>query len=122
MYVQYWEKIMQGKRKDQVRFSYQMVAFGMFMCSALILALLITKLAPKNVPEVEATTNEYWIPTEQDIIEIDSLYNQVKDIEEDVEQLNESVDRIDRKLDDMIEEQSDEEVMWIGENGDTIWD
>ena len=62
-----------------------------------------------------------------------------KDIEADVDTLHNSVDRIDQKLDDMIEKQSneddvmnnidmecgdssDEYVMWIGDNGDTIWE
>ena len=84
--------------------------------------------------------NNFWVPTEDDIIQIDSLYNKVKNIEADVDTLHNSVDRIDQKLDDLIEEQndnnaddvmnnidmdcgeSDEYVMWIGDNGDTIWE
>ena len=77
--------------------------------------------------EIQATDNkeEYWIPTEADLIWIDSLQTQVKDIETDVNELNVSVNRIDRKLDDMIQErqdESDELKMWIGNDGDTIWE
>ena len=55
-----------------------------------------------------------WIPTEEDLLWIDSLQTQVKDIETDVNELNVSVNRIDRKLDNMIEERSDT-------NTDTIY-
>ncbi len=49
--------------------------------------------------------------------------------EEDVNELNVSVTRIDRKLDNMIEEQKEEDAiyndeyqMWITQEGDTIWE
>jgi peptidoglycan hydrolase CwlO-like protein len=78
-----------------------------------------------EIKTIETTKEDYWIPTEADLIWIDSLQTQVKDIETDVNELNVSVNRIDRKLDDMIQErqdESDELKMWIGNDGDTIWE
>ena len=50
--------------------------------------------------------SNYWVPTEDDMKEIDSLYNKVQKIEQDVDTLHNSVDRIDQKLDDMLEKQA----------------
>ena len=46
--------------------------------------------------------HQYWIPNEADQIWLDSLYEQVKRTEDDVIDLNESVNRIDRKIDEII--------------------
>ena len=121
---------MQGKRKDQIEFSYKVCAIGMVCMVAIIVALSFWRIADTPPRQYET---EQWIPTEQDLIWIDSLQTQVKDIEQDVNELNVSVTRIDRKLDDMIEERgengvmidpiyTDEERLWITAEGDTIYE
>jgi len=116
----------QGKRKDQVEFSYKVCAIGMVVIVAIVVAMWLSRWTASPAAPYE---NKLWIPTEQDIIWIDSLHNQVKDIEDDVIELNVSVNRIDRKLDDMIDEQKEEDAiyndeyqMWITNEGDTIYE
>jgi|MDTB01.2.fsa_nt_gb peptidoglycan hydrolase CwlO-like protein len=109
------------------------IAGAVFICAIIMNSVMKGDV----VTEPIGPPNNYWIPTEADIMWIDSLQTQVKDIETDVNELNVSVNRIDRKLDDMIEErleyedgtydsiryhESDELRMWIGNDGDTIWE
>lgn len=116
----------QGKSKHQVEFSYKVCAIGMVAIVLIVIGMWLSRwTASPDAPY----DNKLWIPTEQDIIWIDSLHNQVKDIEDDVIELNVSVNRIDRKLDDMIEEQKEEDAiyndeyqMWITNEGDTIYE
>ena len=117
----------QGKRKDQVNFSYKVCAIGMVAIIFIVIGMWISRWTATPTAPYD---NKLWIPTEQDIVWIDSLHNQVKDIEDDVIELNVSVNRIDRKLDDMIDEQkeeaasiyNDEYQMWITNEGDTIYE
>ena len=94
----------QGKRKDQIVFSYKVCAIGFVGIIAIAIALGVWRWTASPTAPIES---KQWIPTEEDIVWIDSLHNQVRDIEEDVNELNVSVTRIDRKLDDMIEERRD---------------
>jgi len=123
---------MQGKRKDQVEFSYKVCAIGIVGIIAIAIVLGLWRwMEPASADARPPGPNyNYWTPTEDDLIMIDSLHNQVRDIEEDVNDLNVSVTRIDRKLDDMIDEQNkeaatiynDEYQMWITNEGDTIYE
>jgi hypothetical protein len=75
----------------------------MFAIAFLLTIGLMNILRGKTIEApVEPTI---WIPTEEDLKEIDSLYIKVKEIENEVDTLHISVDRIDRKLDEMIESQ-----------------
>jgi hypothetical protein len=105
----------QGKRKDQIEFSYRVCAIGAVLIVAIAIGLGVWRWTAEPTAPYET---EHWIPTEEDIIWIDSLHNQVRDIEQDVNELNVSVTRIDRKLDDMIEEQNKEDAI----EGDTIYE
>jgi|TARA_A100001201_G_C4012093_1_gene177888 hypothetical protein len=123
---------MQGKRKDQIEFSYKVCAIGLICIVALVIALGVWKWnIPQSIdPRPVGPTYNYWTPTDEDMLTLDSLYNIVRETEEDVEELNHSVDRIDSKLDDMIDEQkerdailyNDEYQMWITGEGDTIYE
>ncbi len=112
MYVKYWEKIMQGKRDNQITFSYKVCAIGILGIVCIVSALAINEWMTEPQPVEEVQSIDIWIPTEQDMLTIDSLYTIVKETEEDVEELNQSVDRIDNKLDDLIEERSEEEIIY----------
>jgi len=117
----------QGKSKDQVNFSYRVCAVSMIAIILMLIGMWISRWTASPAAPI---TTEQWIPTEEDFIWIDSLHNQVKDIEDDVIELNVSVNRIDRKLDNMIEEQKEEDAsiyndeyqMWITNEGDTIYE
>ena len=123
---------MQGKRKDQITFSYKVCVYSISAIVILVVGLaLIEWTMPQPVDPRPAGPNyNYWTPTEDDMLTLDSLYNIVRETEEDVEELNHSVDRIDSKLDDMIDEQkerdailyNDEYQMWITGEGDTIYE
>ena len=76
---------MQVKRKGHLMFSYKMVGSAMLLAFAIISVMAINRMTSKPLPP--NTNIDVWIPTEEDMKSIDSLYNQVKDIEEDVEEL-----------------------------------
>jgi len=74
-----------------------------------------------------------WIPTEDDIEYQDSMWQIINRTQKDVDIIKEDIEDILYKLDrieysdgtwDSIRMpiESDEEVMWIGGNGDTIWE
>jgi len=83
-----------------------------------------------NIPqEIEGV----WIPTEDDIEYQDSMWQIINRTQKDVDIIKEDIEDILYKLDrieysdgtwDSIRMpiESDEEVMWIGGNGDTIWE
>jgi len=85
-----------------------------------------------------------FVPTEQDVMVLDTMLNQVNNIELDIDTLHIRINRIEDKIDDLIDEQTkedetgsnyktkedtdwtgtyqDEHVMWITGNGDTIYE
>ena len=85
-----------------------------------------------------------FVPTEHDIMVLDTIENQVNTIEKDIDTLHIRINRIEDKIDDLIDEQTkedetgsnyktkedtdwtgtyhDEHVMWISGNGDTIYE
>ena len=83
-----------------------------------------------NIPqEIEGV----WIPTADDIEYQDSMWQIINRTQKDVDIIKEDIEDILYKLDridysdgtwDSIRMpiDSDEEVMWIGGNGDTIWE
>jgi len=83
-----------------------------------------------NIPqEIEGV----WIPTADDIEYQDSMWQIINRTQKDVDIIKEDIEDILYKLDrieysdgtwDSIRMpiESDEEVMWIGGNGDTIWE
>jgi len=95
----------QGKSKHRIEFSYRLCAIGMVAIVLIVIGMWLSRWTATPTAPYD---NKLWIPTEEDIVWIDSLHNQVKDIEDDVIELNVSVNRIDRKLDDMIDEQKEE--------------
>ena len=104
MWPIYWEKIMQGKNNKQYTNSAQMAGLAMFAGLTLLLCICISRIAPTPMPPEHGPPHNYWVPTEEDQLWLDSLYMQVKETEADADTLNSSVDRIESKLDNMIEE------------------
>ena len=99
-------KYRQGRSKKQVESSYKGVS--MAICGVIALMLVYGAIElykhcehhywSNDVPK----ENNYWIPNEADKLWLDSLYEQVKRTEDDVLELNESVNRIDRKIDEIM--------------------
>ena len=60
------------------------------------------------------------MPTAEDHATLDTMLIQVQDIEIDIDTLHVRIDRIEDKIDELIENQSDEYRMWITQEGDTV--
>ena len=82
--------------------------------------------------EIEKDTT-LWIPTKEDIAYQDSMFTIVEQTSQDVDTIKASINDILYKLERLeypdgtwdsirMPIESDEEVMWIGGNGDTIWE
>ena len=98
---------MQGKTNKQIKDSGR----GAFIaiCGAIVLMLVYGSIELYKHCErhywnthIETPENNYWIPSEADKLWLDSLYEQVKRTEDDVLELNQSVNRIDRKIDEIM--------------------
>ncbi len=61
-----------------------------------------------EVPTVEEQ-DSIFIPTEDDHLVLDTMLNQVQNIEMDIDTLHIRIDRIEDKIDDLIEEQRKED-------------
>ena len=97
---------MQGKSNKQYQDSARAIGIA---CIGMILLMLVLggnefykhcKHHYWNAPD--SVKHQYWIPNEADKLWLDSLYEQVKRTEDDVLELNESVNRIDRKIDEIM--------------------
>tara|TARA_R110001592_G_scaffold32770_2_gene114460 strand:+ start:1627 stop:2046 length:420 start_codon:yes stop_codon:yes gene_type:complete len=97
---------MQGKTDKQIRDSGR----GAFIaiCGLIIVMVIYGSIELYKHCEHHYWSNDipketnYWIPSEADKLWLDSLYEQVKRTEDDVLELNESVNRIDRKIDEIM--------------------
>jgi len=132
------------------------VIIGIVIINSLLKADRITEpMGPPHnyhVPDCILSTDfdcEYqcdthlFVPTEHDIMVLDTIENQVNNIEMDIDTLHIRINRIEDKIDDLIEVQSKEDVtgnnktkedtdwtgtyhdahlMWLNDNGDTIWE
>tara|TARA_A100001201_G_scaffold853_3_gene2253 strand:- start:552 stop:896 length:345 start_codon:yes stop_codon:yes gene_type:complete len=76
----------------------------------------------QTIIEETLPTDTVFVPTAEDHAALDTMLTQVQDIEIDIDTLHVRIDRIEDKIDALIEEQSDEYRMWITQEGDTIWD
>lgn len=97
---------MQGKSNKQYQDSARAIGIA---CIGMILLMLVLggnefyrhmEHHYWNAPD--SVKHQYWIPNEADKLWLDSLYEQVKRTEDDVLELNESVNRIDRKIDEIM--------------------
>jgi hypothetical protein len=96
---------MQGKSNKQYHDSARNVGIACIGMIIVLVAIAGTELYEHvehhwntDIP----VDNNYWIPNEADKLWLDSLYEQVKRTEDDVLELNESVNRIDRKIDEIM--------------------
>ena len=93
----------QGKRKDQVKFNTIMAFVGFLgIGGCLVWALTTTSNLFKEEP-MEGPTHNYWTPPNKETPDWTGTTQE------------ENTDDIDLSY-------PDEDVMWIGDNGDTIWE
>ena len=105
---------MQGKRKEQTKFSTKMVAFS--FTGIILIMLILTVLASTFPAELEDETMygppyKNCTPKQIDII-----------IQEMVDEMEVHWDTVNKETIDWTGTTNDEDVMWIGGNGDTIWE
>ena len=107
------------KTKKQLEFSYKMTATGIVAITIIVIAVLATssnklKECSGTQPVDERLTDSVYYPTENDVMVLDTMLNQVQDIEKDLDTLHIRMDRIEDKIDDMLEEQK---TGWHGREG-----
>jgi len=61
-----------------------------------------------NVTPKQANDENLFVPTEEDIMVLDTLYDMVKETEQDIDSIFIDIDKINQKLDDLIEQKEKE--------------
>ena len=131
----------QGKRKDQIDFSSRMVFvgfIGLTLCFILAIGFL-----PEPKPPTEGIPHNYYVPTvwghdtiNDDMMDIDmdcgdGYYDSIPNYDRfiDVPASTDTIIRVDGILykknnnkTSWVPIYPDEYVMWVGNNGDTIWE
>ena len=131
---------MQGKSPKQYSDSARFAGYGII---GVIVCMIVATMLPApmmNDPRPAGPAYNYWVPTEEDIIALDSLHDIVKETNTDLDTVRKSLDRCIDKLDAIYKERkseyhgkegrseygeyvpSDEHRMWITGEGDTIWE
>ena len=98
---------MQGKSNKQYENSMRAIGYAFVGMIGLMIVLGGYELYKHCMhhysdTHIETPESNYWIPSEEDKLWLDSLYEQVKRTEDDVLELNQSVNRIDRKIDEIM--------------------
>ena len=108
----------------------------------IVFVLAISNLVTTTSSPVQGPPHNYWVPTDEDILYQDSMYQIIKDTENNMDTINDGMARIIKKLDIIIYRDgssdsvklyedshvtnyntyTDEDVMWIGGNGATIYE
>ena len=104
---------MQGKSPKQIKNSYQFAGIGMFGACAIVLILMFSQL-PKSPTPSEGIPHNYWVPTEKDIMALDSLHVIVKETNTDLDTVRQSLDRCLDKLDELHDARE-----WHGREGES---
>jgi len=154
---------MQSKRDRQKMDSISIAGAGLFGILILIFIMGISNLVTTTSTPIQGPPHNYWVPTDEDILYQDSMYQIIKDTDSNMDTCHISMDRIIQKLDIIIYNDgnidsvrlydtfddvpagcdsiirvagitykkstdnwialyTDEDVMWIGGNGDIIYD
>ena len=61
-----------------------------------------------NTVKKEECTDDLFVPTQNDIMVLDTLYDMVKETEQDIDSIFIDIDKINQKLDDLIEQKEKE--------------
>ena len=121
-----------------------MIVLGLISSTVLIASILNSgiKEGPYGIIDIEEKDTTQWIPTKDDLAYQDSMFHIVDQTSRDLDTIKADIDRILFKLErleysdgssdsiryeegsamDIKRNYPDEERMWIGGNGDTIWE
>ena len=121
-----------------------MIVLGLISSTVLIASILNSgiKEGPYGIIDIEEKDTTQWIPTKDDLAYQDSMFHIVDQTSRDLDTIKADIDRILYKLErleysdgssdsiryeegsamDIKRNYPDEERMWIGGNGDTIWE
>jgi hypothetical protein len=105
---------MQGKSPKQ--YSDSAKTFGYAIIAIICIMIFATMLpAPQNTdPRPNGPSYNYWVPTEEDIQQLDSLHNIVKETNTDLDTVRQSLDRCLDKLDELHDARE-----WHGREGES---
>ncbi len=120
----------QGKRKDQIEFSSKAV-FASMIGILLIVVFLISsdscgdfnsevQKGIKNDPRPTNHMSNYLPPSFYR--ELDTIENNLDNLDKRLDSLLEVEHLVDSILESKLVDSSDEYKMWIGGDGDTIWE
>ena len=95
---------MQGKSNKQYQDSMRFAGIAAFAIVTIVFILSVGTLFPPpqgGDPRPAGPGYNYWTPTEEDKMYLDSLYNIVKETESNVDTISNTLDRCIEKLDNI---------------------
>lgn len=95
---------MQSKRDRQKMDSMSIAGAGLCGMLALVFVLAISNLVTTTSSPVQGPVNNYWVPTDEDILYQDSMYQIIKETDSNMDTINQGMTRIIKKLDVIIYE------------------
>ena len=95
---------MQSKRDRQKGDSISIAGAGLCGMLALVFILAISNLVTTTSSPVQGPVNNYWVPTDEDILYQDSMYQIIKETDSNMDTINQGMTRIIKKLDVIIYE------------------
>ena len=93
---------MQGKSNKQYQDSAKFAGIAAFAIVTIVLIMSIGTLIPPTQggdPRPAGPGYNYWMPTDEDKMYLDSLYTIVKETESNVDTISNTLDRCIKKLD-----------------------
>ena len=100
---------MQGKSNKQYTDSARFAGYGIIGMIVCIIIATVVPLPEDIDPRPIGPAHNYWVPTEKDIQELDSLHDIVKETNTDLDTVRKSIDRCIDKLDAIYEERHGKE-------------
>ena len=96
----------QGKTNKQVQDSYKFAGVAFFMIFSIVFVLVMANFAPEAKPasELQGPPHNYWVPTKDDILYQDSMYQIIESTRTNMDTINKGMERILLKLDVIIYE------------------
>lgn len=95
---------MQSKRDRQKMDSISIAGAGLCGMLALVFVVAISNLVTTTSSPVQGPVNNYWVPTDEDILYQDSMYQIIKETDSNMDTINQGMTRIIKKLDVIIYE------------------
>ena len=97
---------MQGKTNKQLTDSYKFAGLACFGFFTLVFVMVMANILPDATPahELQGPPHNYWVPTEDDILYQDSMYQIIEATQTNMDTINKGMERILLKLDVIIYE------------------